>query len=69
MKIRKKIVKVLLFLVICFTVIPTSDIKADAKPYMKTMKKLKWDLKKGRKYSTKLRIAGVGLKKYCILRS
>ena len=66
MNIRKNFIKVLLLLFICFAAIPSSGIKTEAKPYMKTMKKLKWDLKKGKKYNTKLRIAGVGLKDYYV---
>ena len=57
-------IKVFLLLMLCFAIIPATGTQAASKSYMKTMKKLKWDLKPGRKYSTKLRIAGVGLKKY-----
>ena len=70
----KSIVCLLFLLVLCLMTLPSITAQAAKKKktttteagYMKNMKGLKWDLKKGKKFKTKLRIAGIGLRPYTV---
>ena len=64
--IRRSVLRMLVLLMLVFAAVPGFRTQAAAKPYMQTMKRLKWDLRKGKRIPAKLRIAGIGLKNYWI---